>query len=200
MLILVTAVCTCASPSISYILRCWSPSCARGHSTRLQTGALLFTSNTDFSLQGRERFFFSFHTPTPDTHPLLCQLPGFRCVKACIIFHQLSVLISTKAAAMEQPLRLFAGLNFTDVRLLSFPRLNAAQQGWICKTNAAVCVWGSQVAQKGRFSQPMGWRKSALCGCQINQKQKPACKRYWVYGFEMAAYCLSNWEDCKANF
>lgn len=104
-------------------------------------GALLFASNTDFSLQGWKRFFFfSFYTPTPLARPLLCQLPGFGGVKACIIFHQLSVLISTKAAAMEQPLRLFAGLNFTDVRLLSFPRLNAAQQGWICKTNAAVCV------------------------------------------------------------
>lgn len=73
---------------------------------------------------------------------------------------------------MEQPLRLFVGLNFTDVRLLSFPRLNAAQQGWICKTNAAVCVRGSQVAQKGRFSKRREWRKSALCARQINQKQK----------------------------
>lgn len=63
MLISVTAVCTCASPSISYILRCWSPSCARGHSTRLDGGSL-FASNTDFSLQGRERVFF-FSTPHP---------------------------------------------------------------------------------------------------------------------------------------
>lgn len=105
-----------------------------------------------------ERVFFTgllkknFLDPPPPV-PLLCRLPGFRCAKACIIFHQLSVLISTKAAAMEQPLRLFVGLNFTDVRLLSFPRLNAAQRGWICKTNAAECVWGSQVAQKGRFSK-----------------------------------------------
>lgn len=189
MLISVTAVCTCASPSISYILRNWSPSCARGHSTRSDRG--LFCSPptlTSASRDGKDFFFFSFYTPTPLARPLLCQLPGFGGVKACIIFHQLSVLISTKAAAMEQPLRLFAGLNFTDVRLLSFPRLNAAQQGWICKTNAAVCVWGSQVAQKGRFSQPMGWRKSALCGRQINQKQKPACRKYWVYGVGIAAY------------
>lgn len=92
-----------------------------------------------------------------------------------------------KSCCYEQPLRLFAGLNFTDVRLLSFPRLNATQRGWICKTNAAVCVRESQVAQKGRFSQSMGWRKSALCGRQINQKQKPACRRYWVYGAKMAA-------------
>lgn len=188
MLISVTAVCTCASPSISYILSCWSPSCARGHSTRLDRGSFVL-SNTDFSLQGGKGFFLIVFIPSNlHPHPVLCQLPGFRGVKACIIFHQLSVLISTKAAAMEQPLRLFAGLNFTDVRLLSFPRLNAAQRGWICKTNAAVCVWGSQVAQKGRFSQPMGWRKSALCGRQINQKQKPACRKYWVYGCEMAAY------------
>lgn len=114
--------------------------------------------------------------------PLLCRLPGFRCVKACIIFHQLPVLISTKAAAMEQPLRLFAGLNFTDVRLLSFPRLNAAQQGWICKTNAAVCARGSQVAQKGRFNKPRGWRKSALYARQINQKQKRTWRKYRVHG------------------
>lgn len=191
MLISVTAVSTCASPSISYILRCWSPSCARGHSTRSDWG--LFCSPPALTSASREGkvlvfFFFLVFTPTPHSRPLLCQLPGFRGVKACIIFHQLSVLISTKAAAMEQPLRLFAGLNFTDVRLLSFPRLNAAQQGWICKTNAAVCVWGSQVAQKGRFSQPMGWRKSALCGRQINQKQKAACRKYWVYGVEFAAY------------
>lgn len=165
------AVYTCASPSISYILSCWSPSRARGHSARLVRDSL-FT----FSLQGRF-FSFSFYTPDPPPHPLLCQLPGFRGAKACIIFHQLSVLISTKAAAMEQPLRLFAGLNFTDVRLLSFPRLNATQRGWICKTNAAVCERESQVAQKGRFSQPMGWRKSALCERQINQKQKPACRK-----------------------
>lgn len=178
MLISVTAICTCASPSISYILRCWSPSCARGHSTRLDR-ALLFTSNTDFCLRGRERIFLVF---TPHPHSLRCQLPGVRGVKACIIFHQLSVLISTKAAAMEQPLRLFAGLNFTDVRLLSFPRLSAAQRGWICKTNAAVCGRRSQVAQKGRFSQSMGRRKSALCRRQINQKQKPACRKYGVYG------------------
>lgn len=117
-------------------------------------------------------FFNFFFLDSPPPGPLLCRLPGFRCVKACIIFHQLSVLISTKAAAMEQPLRLFVGLNFTDVRLLSFPRLNAAQQGWICKTNAAVCVRGSQVAQKGRFSKRREWRKSALCARQINQKQK----------------------------
>lgn len=116
-------------------------------------------------------FNFFFLIPSPqDPYSVGCQ--GFRCAKACIIFHQLSVLISTKAAAMEQPLRLFAGLNFTDVRLLSFPRLNAAQQGWICKTNAAVCARRSQVAQKGRFSKPRGWRKSALYARQINQKQK----------------------------
>lgn len=110
----------------------------------VQTGAPL--SAPTLTLPSREEkvfFFFSsvftpLHTPQPPI-PLPCQLPGFRGVKACIIFHQLSVLISTKAAAMEQPLRLFAGLNFTDVRLLSFPRLNAAQRGWICKTNAAVC-------------------------------------------------------------
>lgn len=190
MQISVTAVCTCASPSISDILRCWSPSCAWGHS------ALLFPPTlTSASRDGKVSFFFffffslvfSFYTPTSHAHPLPCQLPGFRGVKACIIFHQLSVLISTKAAAMEQPLRLFAGLNFTDVRLLSFPRLNAAQRGWICKTNAAVCVWVSRVAQKGRFSQPMGWRKSALCRRQINQKQKPACRTYWLYGAEIVA-------------
>ena len=145
------------------------------------TGKFLFSFFFFFSL------VFSFYTPTPHAHPLPCQLPGFRGVKACIIFHQLSVLISTKAAAMEQPLRLFAGLNFTDVRLLSFPRLNAAQRGWICKTNAAVCVWGSRVAQKGRFSQPMGWRKSALCRRQINQKQRPACRTSWLYGAEIVA-------------
>lgn len=110
-------------------------------------------------------------------HRLRCQLPGFRGVKACIIFHQLSVLISTKACALEQPLRLFPGLNFTDIQLLPFPRLNAAQRGWICKTNAAVCERESQVAQKGHFSQAMGWRKLALCGRQINQKQKTTCRR-----------------------
>ena len=93
---------------------------------------------------------------------------------------------------MEQPLRLFAGLNFTDVRLLSFPRLNEAQRGWICKTNAAECVRRSQVAQKGRFSQPMGWRKSALCERQINQKQKPHAENSF-FAVEMAAYFfLSN--------
>ncbi len=43
------------------------------------------------------------------------------------------------------------------------------------------------MAQKGRFSQPMGWRESALCGRQINQKQKPACRKHRVYGAEIAA-------------
>lgn len=166
------------------------PRRAREDTQPVQTGGSFVRLQHWLQPPGMEKifFFFSFYTPTPLARPLLCQLPGFGGVKACIIFHQLSVLISTKAAAMEQPLRLFAGLNFTDVRLLSFPRLNAAQQGWICKTNAAVCVWGSQVAQKGRFSQPMGWRKSALCGRQINQKQKPACRKYWVYGVGIAAY------------
>lgn len=173
MLISVTAICTCALPSISYILRCWSPSCARGHSTRSDRGSFVRLQHW-LQPPGKGTYFLSVY---PSPQPLLCQLPGFRGVKACIIFHQHSVLISTKAAAMEQPLRLFAGLNFTDVRLLSFPRLSAAQRGWICKTNAAVCVRRSQVVQKGRFSQPMGWRKSALCGRQINQKQKPACRR-----------------------
>lgn len=97
---------------------------------------------------------------------------------------------------MEQPLHLFAGLNFTDVRLLSFPRLSAAQRGWICKTNAAVCERQSQVAQKGRFSQPMGWRKSALCRCQINQKQKPGGGKCEVYGVEIAAYVLWRGDEC----
>lgn len=188
MLISVTAVCTCASPSISYILRCWSPSCARGHSIRSDRGFFCFFPTLTLASRDGKDFFYSVYTPAPNTRPSLCQLPGFGGVKACIIFHQLPVLISTKAAAMEQPLRLFAGLNFTDVRLLSFPLMNAAQRGWICKTNAAVCVRGSQVAQKGRFSQPMGWRKSALCGRQINQKQKPTWRKYCVYGVAIEAH------------
>lgn len=55
MQISVTAVCTCASPSISDILRCWSPSCAWGHS------ALLFPPTlTSASRDGKVPFFFFF--------------------------------------------------------------------------------------------------------------------------------------------
>lgn len=64
MLISVTAVCTCASSSISYILRCWSPSCARGHSTRLDRGSFVRLQHW---LQPPEKgkVFLSFIPPPP---------------------------------------------------------------------------------------------------------------------------------------
>lgn len=67
MLISVTAVCTCASPSISYILRCWSPSCARGHSIRSDRGSFcFFPTLTSASRDGKD-FFFIAYPPQPPT-------------------------------------------------------------------------------------------------------------------------------------
>lgn len=67
------AVYTCASPSISYILSCWSPSRARGHSARLVRDSL-FASST-FSLQGRFFFLFVFipRTLHPIPYSVSCQ-------------------------------------------------------------------------------------------------------------------------------
>lgn len=70
MLISVTAVCTCASPSISYILRCWSPSCARGHSARLDRSSFVRPQHwLQPAGTGKFSFFlflsFSFYTSTP---------------------------------------------------------------------------------------------------------------------------------------
>lgn len=159
MLISVTAVCTCASPSISYILRCWSPSCARGHSTRLDRGLFCSPPNTDFSLQGKGTFFLIVFIPT-NLHPpsqSSWQLPGFRGVKACIIFHQLSQFwYRQKRAAMEQPLRLFAGLNFTDVRLLSFPRPERGAAGMDLQDKCS-CVCERESSGTKRPFQSVRW-------------------------------------------
>lgn len=91
MLISVTAICTCASPSTSNILGCWSPSCARRLSTRSRLSFVrLQHSEMEMIFLFFNFYFYSPPPPPPLTHTHW-QLPGFRGVKACIIFHQLSV-------------------------------------------------------------------------------------------------------------
>lgn len=111
-------------------------------------GTLLFPSNTDFSLEGRKVlgfffcvFCFCFIFCFLSRPPLPSIALSVARIQRCKSMHHFSPACRFDIdKSGQQPLRLFAGLNFTDVRLLSFPRLNAAQQGWICKTNAAVCV------------------------------------------------------------
>lgn len=92
----------------------------------------------------------------PPPPPSQSASPSVARLQRCKSMHHFSPTLRSdfhkSFLTMEQPLRLFAGLNFTDVRLLPFRRLNATQRGWICKTNAAVCARESQVAQKGHSS------------------------------------------------
>lgn len=87
MLISVTAVCTCASPSISYILWSWSPSCARGHSARSDRTSFVHPPRlTSASRDGKDFFFFSLYAPT---HPKSLALSVAR-IQRCKSMHHFS--------------------------------------------------------------------------------------------------------------
>lgn len=165
--------------------RRWPPSCVRGLSAR--SGSFVSPSGWKF-FQGPFFFNFFFLSWSPSPPPFSsCRLPGFRCVKACIIFHQLSVLISTKAAAMEQPLRLFAGVNFTDVRPLSFPLAwtRRSGDGFARQTRlVCVCARESKWHKKAGLSEPRGMEKVSIMRTSNQSKTKARMK--WrkcpVYG------------------
>lgn len=195
MLISVTAVCTCASPSISYILRFWSPSCARGHSTRLETGALLFTSNTDFSLQGGERFFLVFIPPPP--HPSLA-LSVAR-IQMCKSMHHFSPALcfdidKSCCYGTASPLVRWLELHWCPTALFSSSERGAAGMDLQDKCSC-VCVRESS-GTKRPFQSADGMEKVSIMRTSNQSKTKA---RMQVYGFEMAAYCLLNWEECKVN-
>lgn len=194
MQILVTAVCTCASPSISTFCAADPRRAQRGP---FRPGSL-FPSNTDFSLQERELFFF-FYIPPPSKCPSLA-LAVAR-LQSCKSMHHFSpalLMISTKAAAMEQPLRLFAGLNFTDVRLLSFPPSERCAAGMDLQDKCS-CVCERESSGTTRpFQSADGMEKSQHYAHVKSIKNKSLHAENTEFLESVAAQVWSHLEDWKA--
>ena len=191
MLISVTAVCTCASPSISNTLRCWSPSCARGHSTRLDQGSFV-RPHTDC----REgRFFFL----TPTSHPPALSVAR---IQRCKSMHHFSPALrfdinKSGCYGTASPLVRWLELHWCPTALFSSPERGAAGMDLQDKCSC-VCERESS-GTKRPFQSADGMEKVSIMRTSNQSKTKATCRKYWVYGVGIAAYFLSNWKDCRAS-
>lgn len=165
------AVYTCASPSISYILSCWSPSRARGHSARLVRDSL-FASST-FSLQGRF-FFFSFLYPGPSTPSLTLSVAR---IQRCKSMHHFSPALrfdidKSCCYGTASPLVRWLELHWCPTALFSSPERDAAGMDLQDKCS---CVWERKSSGTKRpFQSADGMEKVSIMRTS-NQSKTKAC-------------------------
>lgn len=112
-----------------------------------------------------------------------CQVP--KAQKHASFFTSAGFGISTKAAALEQPLRLFAGLNFTDVRPLLFsPDERGAAGMYLQDKCSCVCARESS-GTKRPFQSADGLEKVSIM-CTSNQSKTKGfmkkTRRLWRRG------------------
>lgn len=175
MLISVTAVCTCASPSISYILRCWSPSCARGHSTRLDRGSFVCLKHW---LQLPERtgkfffFFLVFIPPTPQRPSLALSVAR---IQRCKSMHHFSPALrfdidKSGCYGTASPLVRWLELHWCPTALFSSSERGAAGMDLQDKCSC-VCVRESS-GTKRPFQSADGMEKVSIMQTSNQSKTK----------------------------
>lgn len=184
MLIWFIAVWTCASPSISYIRSCRSPSCARGHSTRLNRFSFV-------PLLRQERRFLDLH-PQTLAHPM-----SVARIQKCKSMHHFSPALrfdidKSGCYSTASPLVRWVELHWCPTALFSSSERGAAGMDLQNKCSC-VCARESSGTKRPFQSADHEMEKSALCGRQINQKQKPGCRSCTFIALEMHRV-LRYWE------